>query len=81
MDSVKGICIEDSISTVLEVGKTYFLLENGPNHFYVSRTININAHCGCFKKDYFQLLNEIVEPQNTEPELLPIEEWEQTSLF
>ncbi|KAF0817667.1 Phage protein [Bacillus sp. ZZV12-4809] len=37
---------------------TYFLFPNGPNHYYVSRFNNPNAHFGCFDCDWFHILEE-----------------------
>jgi hypothetical protein len=55
---LQGTCIEGGQSAVLEKGKEYFLFPNGPDHYYVSRFPNENAHTGCFQAKYFQLIDE-----------------------
>jgi hypothetical protein len=46
---LQGTCIKVGQSAVLEKGKEYFLFPNGPDHYYVSRFPNENAHTGCFQ--------------------------------
>lgn len=55
---LQGICVDTAATTVLEKGKTYFLFPCGPNHYYVSKFPNANAHTGCFRKSLFQIVQE-----------------------
>ncbi|WNF36438.1 hypothetical protein RJD24_18750 [Bacillaceae bacterium IKA-2] len=77
---MKGLCVDDRESTTLQKGKSYFIFENGPHHVYVSRFNNKNAHMGCYKMQRFQVIEE-EEVKIKEAPLLPLEEWQQMSLF
>lgn len=55
---LQGICIDIGETTVLEKGKTYFLFPNGSTHYYVSKFQNKNSHFGCFRKSFFQIVQE-----------------------
>jgi hypothetical protein len=55
---LQGICVDASLTMVLEEGKKYFLFPGGPDHYYVSRFPNANAHTGCFRKSLFQIVQE-----------------------
>lgn len=52
-------------TVVLTEGERYFLFPNGPDHYYVSRLPNENAHTGCFEAKHFQLVdeNELIMPE------------------
>lgn len=45
-------------TTVLEKGKNYFLFPSGLDHYYVSKFPRETAHCGCFHKSLFQIVQE-----------------------
>jgi hypothetical protein len=60
MDQVmlQGICVDASLTMVLEKGRKYFLFPGDPDHYYVSRFPKANAHTGCFHKSLFQIVQE-----------------------
>lgn len=55
---LKGLCINKGNTTVLTVGKQYFLFPNGEHHYYVSMFPNQRAHKGCFESSLFQLISD-----------------------
>jgi hypothetical protein len=55
---LQGICVDASLTMVLEKGKKYFLFLNGPDHYYVSKLPKASAHQGCFHKSLFKLVQE-----------------------
>ena len=55
---LQGICVDASLTMVLEKGRKYFLFPGGPNHYYVSKFPRETAHCGCFHKSLFQIVQE-----------------------
>jgi hypothetical protein len=54
---MQGVCIDTGATTVLEIGRKYYLFEHGPNYL-VSRFDNKNAHCGSYEKKHFELIEE-----------------------
>lgn len=68
---LKGKYIGSNKLCSLNKEYTYFLFPNGPNHFYVSRFNNPNAHFGCFNGDWFQIFKD--EGYPTEPPRTKIE--------
>jgi hypothetical protein len=69
---LQGICIDASLTMVLEKGKTYFLFPIGPDHYYVSRFPNANAHTGCFHKSLFQIVQEDEWPTEPAADNVPV---------
>lgn len=61
---MKGVCIDDSMTTVLVAGETYFLVPHGSENVYVSRFPRSGSHFGCFQKSRFELVNETVDLPN-----------------
>ncbi|MCM3651308.1 hypothetical protein [Metabacillus litoralis] len=55
---IQGICIDTQNTMVLSEGESYYLFPNGPDHYYVSRFPNEDAHTGCFQAKHFQLIEE-----------------------
>jgi hypothetical protein len=55
---LQGVCIDASLTMVLEKGKKYFLFPSGLDHYYVSKFPKANAHTGCFHKSLFKLVQE-----------------------
>lgn len=55
---LQGVCVDASLTMVLEKGKKYFLFPSGPDHYYVSKLPKANAHTGCFHKSLFQIVQE-----------------------
>lgn len=70
---MKGRCIDTGGSTVLEKGEVYHLFLNGPDHFYVSKFDNKNAHFGCFGRRFFEPVLEIEQDHNEDWPPEPIE--------
>lgn len=72
---MRGICINNGGSVVLQEGASYSLFSNGPDRFYVSNFDNENAHFGCFKAELFKpiaesdqtVITKDEEPWPTEP--------------
>lgn len=55
---MKGRCISVGDTSTLQIGQEYFLFPAGPNHYYVSRFNNVDAHFGCYQARYFDLMKE-----------------------
>lgn len=55
--------MDTAATTVLEKDRKYFLFPGGPNHYYVSKFPNANAHTGCFRKSLFQIVQEDWPPE------------------
>lgn len=70
---LQGVCIDNSQTTVLEKGKSYFLFPNGAHHYYVSIFPNQSAHKGCFQSRYFQIIKKEEWPQEPEIKLLNLD--------
>jgi hypothetical protein len=59
---LQGICTDTGHTTVLEMGKSYYLFPNGTQHYYVSIFPNQDAHKGCFQSKYFQIIEKDAWP-------------------
>jgi hypothetical protein len=68
---LQGICVDASLTMVLEEGRKYFLFPGGSDHYYVSRFPNANAHTGCFHKSLFQIVQEDEWPPEPSPDNVP----------
>jgi len=68
---LQGICVDPGQTAVLTKGTSYYLFPNGSNHYYVSNFPNQGAHKGCYSKEYFQLDEQEIWPE--EPELRDIQ--------
>jgi hypothetical protein len=68
---LQGICVDVSLTMVLEKGKKYFLFPGGPDHYYVSRFPKTNAHTGCFHKSLFQIVQEDEWPPEPPVDSIP----------
>jgi DNA polymerase len=55
---MQGICTKPPDSMVLQKGETYYLFPNGPDHVYVSKFPNQDAHMGCFELKHFEVILE-----------------------
>lgn len=65
---MKAKCVDASQSWMLETGKEYFVLPNGPKAFYVSKFDKLpENHFGSFSKDRFEVL-ELADSPPAEPE-------------
>jgi hypothetical protein len=69
---LQGICIDASLTMVLEKGKTYFLFPIGSDHYYVSRFPKANAHTGCFHKSLFQIVQKDEWPPEPAADNVPV---------
>lgn len=72
---MQGICIDDSPSSNLKMGETYFLFPHGSNHVYASRFNRKGSHFGAYEKRLFEVIQEPIkqdwplEPQG--PKAMP----------
>ncbi|WP_240377208.1 hypothetical protein [Bacillus piscicola] len=55
---MKAVCMDENAGAMLVKGQTYFVFWNGPDHLYVSHFNRKSAHCGCYKKELFQLVEK-----------------------
>lgn len=55
---MRGICIDPGSCDAIEKNQAYYLFENGPNYFYVSRFDKKTAHFGCYKAEKFEVVVE-----------------------
>ncbi|MED5052683.1 hypothetical protein P9850_12745 [Anoxybacillus rupiensis] len=69
---LQGVCVDASLTMVLEKGKTYFLFPNGPNHYYVSKFPNAGSHSGCFHKSLFEIVQEDEWPPEPSADSVPV---------
>ncbi|MGG6437396.1 hypothetical protein ABET52_06070 [Saccharococcus caldoxylosilyticus] len=68
---LQGVCVDASLTMVLEEGRKYFLFPGGPDHYYVSRFPKANAHTGCFHKSLFQIVQEDEWPPEPPVDSIP----------
>jgi hypothetical protein len=69
---LQGICVDTGETTVLEKGKKYFLFPRGLDHYYVSKFPRETAHCGCFHKSLFQIIQEDEWPPEPAADNVPV---------
>jgi hypothetical protein len=69
---LQGVCVDASLTMVLEKGKKYFLFPSGPDHYYVSKLPKANAHTGCFHKSLFQIVQEDEWPPEPSADNVPV---------
>jgi hypothetical protein len=69
---LQGVCVDASLTMVLEKGKKYFLFPSGPDHYYVSKLPKANAHTGCFHKSLFKLVQEDEWPPEPSADNVPV---------
>ncbi|MGM0903086.1 MAG: hypothetical protein ACQEXB_18555 [Bacillota bacterium] len=70
---LQGICVDPGQTAVLTKGTSYYLFPNGANHYYVSKYPNPEAHKGCYSKEYFQLIEKEIWPDEPEKRDIQLE--------
>jgi hypothetical protein len=68
---LQGICVDASLTMVLEKGRKYFLFPIGSEHYYVSKFPRETSHCGCFHKSLFQIVQEDEWPPEPPVDSIP----------
>ncbi len=60
---LQGVCVETGQTTTLVEGKQYYLFPKGMKHYLVSKFPSENAHMGCFRSGYFQVIEKELWPE------------------
>ncbi|MDP7981018.1 hypothetical protein [Bacillus multifaciens] len=71
---MKAVCINADTSTELRLEQEYFIFPAKPNHYYVSRFDNVNAHFGSYQAERFHVVEEEEWPKEPQMDILKLDQ-------